>query len=87
MTSLTRCGIGALDPTHGQAVETASAFGAAVTARRDAAAVVRISPMISGLLIRGLFGTRPSRRYFLALFLALFLKVKEGKYNVNVNIL
>src|SRR5579875_940964 len=41
MTSLTRCGIGALDPTQGQAVETAFAGGAeAVTAARAAPARV-----------------------------------------------
>jgi hypothetical protein len=62
MTSLTRVGIGALDPTHGQAVETAVAalaaagwaaagWAAAVTASSDADVVARANAMISGLFL------------------------------------
>jgi hypothetical protein len=49
MTSPTRVGIGALDPTHGQAVETAAAGWTAVTASSDADVVARANAMISGL--------------------------------------
>jgi hypothetical protein len=53
MTSLTRCGIGALDPTHGHAVEAAAAGGAwaAATANSDADVVARANAMISGLFL------------------------------------
>jgi hypothetical protein len=49
ITSLTRVGIGALDPTHGHAVETAAAGWTAATASSDADVVARANAMISGL--------------------------------------
>jgi hypothetical protein len=51
ITSATRVGIGALEPTHGHAVETAAAGWAAATASSDADDVARANAMISGLFL------------------------------------
>jgi hypothetical protein len=49
-TSLTRVGIGALDPTHGHAVDAACALPAPTAAVSDAAPATSVSPAISDLL-------------------------------------
>jgi hypothetical protein len=55
-TSLTRVGIGALDPTHGHAVEAACADCPPTTAVSDAAAATSVIPAISDLLTLGFLG-------------------------------
>jgi hypothetical protein len=55
-TSLTRVAIGALDPTHGHAVEAACADCPPTTAVSDAAAATSVNPAISDLLTLGLLG-------------------------------
>jgi hypothetical protein len=51
ITSLTRVGIGALEPTQGHAVETAAAGWTPATASIDADAVASARAMISGLFL------------------------------------
>jgi hypothetical protein len=52
ITSATRVGMGALDPTHGHAVDTAAAgWAAAATASSDADVVASANAMISGLFL------------------------------------
>jgi hypothetical protein len=55
-TWLTRWGIGALDPTHGQAAEAACALCVPTTAVTDAAAASSVTPAISDLLTIGFTG-------------------------------